>query len=146
MSLPIRPLSVAVAVAAIALSTTARPASAADAFAIYAPGTTDASTLPRELRVAPVCSEKPVYPRTAYRKGLEGLTVLRATVDTDGRIRVITVFRTSGDTVMHRELDTAAAAALASCHWDVVSPASFDHPVDVDAHYRWVKAEHGDDF
>ena len=146
MNQPTRLFPAALAAAALGACLAARAASPAAAFTVFAPGTTDPSALPRELRAAPVCDEKPVYPRAAYRKGLEGLTVLRATVGTDGRIQFITVFRTSGDTVLHRELDTAAAAALASCHWDVVSPASFDHPVDVDAHYRWVKAAHENDF
>lgn len=112
---------------------------------IAAPGRLDATTLPRELQRQPQCTGHPMYPRQAYRRGLEGTTVVRVTVGTDGRIRVMTVFRSAGDTTMHREMDEAVTSMLATCSWEVVSPASFDRPVDLDVIYTWKKAEHEGD-
>ena len=146
MTLPLRKAALLATLLPLAFAIATPAAQAASGFVVAAPGSYDASPLPRELRQPPICTEKPAYPRQAYRKSLEGLTVIRVTVGPDGRIRVMTVFHASGGTVLHRDLDTAVAAALASCHWEIVSPASFDQPVDVDVHYQWIKSEHGDDF
>jgi outer membrane biosynthesis protein TonB len=133
----------------LALSALALPFAAAWAagpgFVVTAPGTLSAAGLPRELRVAPLCTETPKYTLQAYRKKAEGLTVVRATVGVDGRIRLLTMFHSSGGTTNHRDLDDEVSSVLAGCHWEVVSPASFNEAVEVDLSYRWVLAEHPDD-
>jgi outer membrane biosynthesis protein TonB len=128
------------------LTLAASAAFAADpGFTVTAPGAASADGLPRELRAAPLCSERPAYPLQAYRKKAEGLTVVRATVGVDGRIRLLTLYHSSGGTTNHRDLDDAVASVLAGCHWEVVSPASYKEAVEVDLSYRWRMAEHEDD-
>lgn len=139
------PVACRAAASAGVLVASAAAGAAAPAWHVTAAGTSSADALPRELRAPPVCDESPKYPKEARRRHVEGLTVLRVTVGPDGRIRVMTVYYPSGSTPLNQALDEAVAEALGTCHWDVVAPASFSRPVDLDVAYRWRVSEHEDD-
>jgi periplasmic protein TonB len=51
---------------------------------------------------------RPVYPESARRAGIQGTTLLRIHIETDGRVSDVTVERSAG----HQSLDQAAADAV----------------------------------
>jgi protein TonB len=50
----------------------------------------------------------PKYPRLARRRGLEGIVILKAFIGTDGRVKSLSIFKSSG----HSILDKAALKAV----------------------------------
>jgi protein TonB len=56
----------------------------------------------------PLCQPRPVYPAEAAAAGVQGDVVVRVNVDTAGRMRAISVVRSSG----HEALDKAAMEAI----------------------------------
>ena len=51
---------------------------------------------------------RPVYPESARRAGVQGTTLLRIHIETDGRVSDVSVARSAG----HQALDEAAAEAV----------------------------------
>ena len=51
---------------------------------------------------------RPVYPESARRAGVQGTTMLRIHIETDGRVSDVSVARSAG----HQALDEAAADAV----------------------------------
>lgn len=67
----------------------------------------------------------PTYPMSARRRGIEGEVELRVEVDSDGRPRVVTIARSSGD----RQLDGAAARAVEQWRFAVAAPMAIEIPI-----------------
>lgn len=67
----------------------------------------------------------PAYPMSARRRGIEGEVELRVDVDADGRPRLVTIARSSGD----RQLDSAAAQAVEQWRFAVASPMAIEIPI-----------------
>ena len=62
---------------------------------------------------------------SARRRGIEGEVELRVDVDADGRPRLVTIARSSGD----RQLDSAAAQAVEHWRFAVASPMAIEIPI-----------------
>ena len=67
----------------------------------------------------------PSYPMSARRRGIEGEVELRVEVDSQGRPRLVTIARSSGD----RQLDSAAARAVEQWRFAVAAPMAIEIPV-----------------
>ena len=67
----------------------------------------------------------PAYPMSARRRGIEGEVELRVDVDSDGRPRLVTIARSSGD----RQLDGAAARAVEQWRFAVAAPMAIAIPI-----------------
>ncbi len=81
---------------------------------------------------------RPAYPAAAQRAGAQGTSRIRFTVDALGHILGAQILQASGTTREHRQLDKAAADALAQCP---VTPGNDEdgHPVGgtADVEYHW---------
>ncbi|GAG91589.1 unnamed protein product, partial [marine sediment metagenome] len=60
-----------------------------------------------EIKPQPIAIPKPEYPSLARQAGIEGQTVVKALVETDGSIREVQILKSSGNQM----LDEAALAA-----------------------------------
>lgn len=67
----------------------------------------------------------PTYPMTARRRGSEGEVALRVDVDQDGKPRVVTIARSSGDA----QLDSAAMQAVEQWRFAVAAPMAIEIPI-----------------
>src|SRR5262245_25242438 len=70
---------------------------------------------------------RPVYPESARRAGVQGTTLLRIHIETDGRVSDVTVERSAG----HQSLDQAAADAVR--RWRFEPALSSSGPVAMSA-------------
>jgi len=131
----LRRASTAAAALALALAACAAPpeAPAPPRFAPD-PAAPPVGAEPRPVPLATTVCPVPVFPANLRRSRVAGLTRVSGEVQPDGSVRSVVVIRSSGSTPAHKQLDRAAADALAACRFP---PAPGMAPAVTTVNYRW---------
>jgi len=118
--------------AALSLAACATPTGAPAPASAAAP--VQGSPEPRPVPPASLACPSPPFPEELRRTSVSGLTRVSGEVLPDGSVRSVVVIRSSGSTPAHKQLDRAAADALASCRFP---PAPGTAPATTTVNYRW---------
>jgi len=94
----------------------------------------DGNREPRSVPPASTACPTPAYPDGTRRSSVAGLTRVSGEVQPDGSVRSVVVIRSSGTSPLHKQLDRAAADALAQCRFP---PAPGTAPASTTVNYRW---------